>query len=225
LQENESYNAVTGRLVTWVKIPSLPAATNTIIYMYSSNRGAVPNPSTNATWNANYVGVCHLSSNPSTGGASVVDTTSNVLNGTPTSMEAGDRIAGRVNTAFQFDGTNEHITVPDNVKLEPASITLSCWYNFNNGIPDWYAKMVNKGKAMSPYGSYSIETRDPQNSSGFQTARTDGNYNATEGDASSLYNTYYYIVGTYNNTTKTQKCFVNGTLISINTSNFFNVYN
>jgi hypothetical protein len=78
--EIESYTSTSGKLVAWVKIPSLSPLVDTTIYMYFGNASAPGNTSANAqgTWNSNFKSVYHL--NGST--LSANDSTSNVSNGT-----------------------------------------------------------------------------------------------------------------------------------------------
>ncbi|MEM9327179.1 MAG: DUF2341 domain-containing protein [Bacteroidota bacterium] len=55
----ESYNATTGEVVAWVRIPSLSPNTDTDFYIFYGQSGAT-DPSTTDTWNSDYLTVYHL---------------------------------------------------------------------------------------------------------------------------------------------------------------------
>ncbi|HET6991077.1 MAG TPA: DUF2341 domain-containing protein, partial [Bacteroidia bacterium] len=65
----ESYNAVTGSVVAWVKVPVVSSTVNSNFYMYFGNSSVVTNQSSTATWDANYKAVYHLHANENDGTA------------------------------------------------------------------------------------------------------------------------------------------------------------
>ncbi|MBL0047142.1 MAG: DUF2341 domain-containing protein [Bacteroidetes bacterium] len=73
----ESYDAVTGTLVAWVKIPTISATVNTDFYLFFGNANNTINLGSKSTWDANYKGVYHLH-------ADVADGTINASNLTNT---------------------------------------------------------------------------------------------------------------------------------------------
>ena len=38
--------------------------------------------------------------------------------------------SGKVGQTFKFDGTNDHVTVPDAPSLRPTSLTIEGWFQF-----------------------------------------------------------------------------------------------
>ncbi|HHJ10270.1 MAG TPA: DUF2341 domain-containing protein, partial [Bacteroidetes bacterium] len=120
--EIERYDAATGTLTAWVRIPSLSPTTNTDIYLYFGNTSISSDPSTSSTWNSNYLGVWHLHDDFN-------DATANNIDGTAT---------GTTNSTGQIaDGQNFNNGNPDYIDLGNSSVlnfgtenwTLSAWVN------------------------------------------------------------------------------------------------
>ena len=61
--EIERYGSATGALVAWVKVPSLPSATDTVLFMYYSNGSATSQQDATNVWDSNYKAVWHLKEN------------------------------------------------------------------------------------------------------------------------------------------------------------------
>jgi hypothetical protein len=58
--EIESYDPGAGTLTAWVRLPTVPAAGDTTIYVYYGNASAGPQEQPNAVWDADYEAVWHL---------------------------------------------------------------------------------------------------------------------------------------------------------------------
>src|SRR5712671_3592677 len=96
--EVESYNAATGAVNYWVKVPTVSHTTDTSIYMCYGNSSITNDQSNkNAVWDANYKGVWHLGNGNS---LNVTDSTNN-LNGT---NQGATAVNGKVGGAASFDG-------------------------------------------------------------------------------------------------------------------------
>jgi hypothetical protein len=119
--EIEEYNASSGRLVAWVRIPTLSVESDTTIYVHFGHSGvcgATENP--DGVWDSNYVGVWHLHDD-------YEDSTANNNDGNPVNMDAGN---GQIATGGGFDGTDDYIEVADDSSLHMANeITVSAWIN------------------------------------------------------------------------------------------------
>lgn len=60
--EVESYNAATGQIVAWVRIPTLSHSTDTVIYLlYGNSSVTASQQNTKSVWDSNYGGVFHIS--------------------------------------------------------------------------------------------------------------------------------------------------------------------
>ncbi len=79
-----------------------------------------------------------------------------------------DRL-GNDNAAFQFDGIDDFITVPDDNSLDLTLFTLSGWMYLNEAVPDGgFYNMFFKGEAGDPANSnYAFSVNSDQNLSMF----------------------------------------------------------
>ena len=59
--EIEKYESATGKLIAWIKLPTLSSSTDTILYMYYGNPVASNQENKVDVWSSGYVGVWHLS--------------------------------------------------------------------------------------------------------------------------------------------------------------------
>jgi len=127
--EVESYTA--GARVAWIRIPALPATTDTTIYLYYGN-ATPPAPAPAATWGADFLAVYHLQQDPGLGAAGDMrDATAHHHDGTAgTSMSTTDSVAGQVGRALQFAGGGDYIAVPT-LDLGNA-FTISMWMNMQS---------------------------------------------------------------------------------------------
>ena len=135
--EIEYYNAgseaANGELVAWVKIPTLDANANTVIYMYYGNSCITDETQNkNAVWDTanGWRGVWHLREST---GTQCNDSTSNANHGTPSSPEAPDQVSGKFDGSLYFDDDNDanerNVLVTDaNNSLDlPSAMTVSAW--------------------------------------------------------------------------------------------------
>jgi hypothetical protein len=122
----ERYDAATGELIAWVRVPSLD--NGTVLYLHYSDTAVVAateNPF--GVWDAGYRGVFHLRETPP---AVVNDSTTNANNGTPENSPT--QAAGQIDGSLLFDGQlspNERdVLVPHSASLQlAASMTVSAW--------------------------------------------------------------------------------------------------
>lgn len=118
--EVEQWDSGNEKAVLWVSSSgwSVTSASTTTIYLYfdssqsdnSAYVGVVGSTPGQSVWDSNYVGVWHLSEDPTGGAGCIKDSTSSANHGTPAgSMTAGDRVSGQVGDCLEFDGTNDYI--------------------------------------------------------------------------------------------------------------------
>jgi hypothetical protein len=156
--ELERYVATTGTLVAWVKIPTLKATSNTIIYMYYGACGVtLTNPSTTATFNNNYTGVYHLND------ATATDSSPNGNNGNELGgINATNITAGQIGNATQVNGGDQRFqfTGVNNPQIAGGNPrTVQLWARVNNFGGD------NRGlfQAGTDANDFSIRIRNVNN--------------------------------------------------------------
>jgi hypothetical protein len=127
--EIESYNSSTGQLVAWVRVPTLSASVDTVIYMYYGNSSASDQQNKTGVWDSNYKGVWHLADNAVS--TAVADSTG-LNSGTNTANTNTKSSAGQIAKALAYtstDSTDFGLISP----LQGASkATLSIWVKFNS---------------------------------------------------------------------------------------------
>ena len=91
--ERESYNAATGQLICWVRLPVVSSSADTVFYVWYGNTTITTDQSNRTgTWNSGFLGVWHF---PNGTTLSANDSTANASNGT---------ISGPVAATGQIDG-------------------------------------------------------------------------------------------------------------------------
>ncbi|MGD8765276.1 MAG: DUF2341 domain-containing protein, partial [Desulfobacteraceae bacterium] len=134
--EIEYYNAgseaAEGELVAWVKVPTLDADDDTVIYMYYGNsciQKNTENPET--VWDSNYMAVWHLSEDPTDSSPAFKDSTSNNNDGTDYGiMTSSDQVPGAIDGSLDFDGGDDYLDADDSSSLRiSGSFTVSAWIN------------------------------------------------------------------------------------------------
>lgn len=119
--EIEFFNSATGRLVAWVKVPSLSSVSDTVLYMYYGNPSATNQQNVTGTWDSNYVMVQHLAQ----ASGNFIDSTGNHNDCTP-SGGLSYNVTGKIDGAAGFDGSSSYATIP--FGLSPP-YTIECWAN------------------------------------------------------------------------------------------------
>ena len=120
--EIELYASGTGRLIAWVNVSSVSSSVDTVLYLYYGNAGCSSQQNPEGVWNSGYVMVQHLKEASGTH----YDSTSYSNDGTPNGVT--QNVAGMIDGADSFDGTNDNITVGSNPSLNTdTAFTLETW--------------------------------------------------------------------------------------------------
>jgi hypothetical protein len=148
--ELERYNASTGEVIMWVKVPSLAVAS--VVYLYYGDSGISTDGSSTSTWNTNFSGVYHLKDGTTLSGA---DSTSNAFTLTNSSATA---------TAGQIDGgvnltTGQYMTAGNHLDRDLSDPwTIAFWINSTSSSgANIISKQENSGSFVGHgvgYGTY-----------------------------------------------------------------------
>jgi len=208
--ERDSYNASTGAVNYWVQVPSLSHVSDTVIFLFFGNSAITTDQSNrNGTWDSKYKGVWHLSNGTT---LTANDSTSNANNGT---------INGPTATAGFFDGganfihyNSQYIATADSSGLKPPNLTFSFWMN-RAGPQERYAHTIQKGLGSGPpYGSYLFWLNDSGSDSSegsLSVGTTDAIANTVTFPSGSFSGgVWYYVVGTFNSSTRVVTAYKNG---------------
>jgi len=121
--ELERYNAATGEVLAWVRIPTLSNTTDTGLYIYYGNAAAANQQNPTGVWDSSYKGVWHL---PNGTVLSASDSTANANNGSITGAGAGN---GKIDGAGSFSGSSQYININNFAISDPYNFTVEAWIN------------------------------------------------------------------------------------------------
>ncbi|MBL9136449.1 MAG: DUF2341 domain-containing protein, partial [Verrucomicrobiales bacterium] len=152
--EIESYQAATGSLVAWVRIPELTSATNATVYLYYGNASATDRQNPTGVWDTNYVGVWHLKEDPTGADPQITDSTSSSNDGRVVgTLTATNQLAGKIGGALFFGGVDTYATIPNDSSLDLGSQgSIEAWFKLG-GTGTWRA-LVTRGEENT-YESHS----------------------------------------------------------------------
>ena len=127
--EIESYDPATGKLVAWVRVPTLDYDDDTALYVYYGNAGVADQWNPTGVWDTNFAGVWHLDENQAgTGTADLYqDSTSNNHDGDDLVSATGQ--SGVVGAGQEFDGTDDRINTEYILDPSSGNFTISLWFN------------------------------------------------------------------------------------------------
>lgn len=140
--EIEAFDAGTGALDAWVRIPTLASASSTTIYLYYGASDAPAQDDVRQTWSTDFESAWHLARNPAGTAPQADDSTVRNHDGLSRgSMAAGDLVAGLVGDAVDFDGVDDRLET-DPFDVSTGGLTLSGWVNLDSYGTD--ARIVTK---------------------------------------------------------------------------------
>lgn len=198
--EIESYNANTGTIVMWVKVPILDHDNNTDFFIYYGNGTVTTSQEdVNAVWTAGYNGVWHLDENPAPksspngcdgGTKETCDSTNTGIHGdSGGGMTGSNQVAGKVNGSYDFDGSDDIIDFGDRAETEfTGDFVVSTWIKTSSGsgFPSVIEKWTGAGTEWAWHltlngfsankATCAAYTNGPQNRATSTTSVTDGNW-------------------------------------------------
>lgn len=136
--EVQRYNAATGEVIYWVRVPWLSHTDDTVIYVAYGNAAITTSQADpEGAWDASYKGVWHLEQDPSGMAPQMADSTSSNSDLTSVgSMTGSDAVTGKIGSAIDLDGTNDRLEVTDRAALSATgALTISVWFKMANNPP------------------------------------------------------------------------------------------
>lgn len=112
----EKYNATTGQIVAWVKIPSITNGTSVTIQMHYGNAAITTDQSTTNTWSSGYHGVWHFNNNVTDGSGNGIISNNNGTTNT----------TGKIGDARNFVDPNHWVELTNFGNMN-AGFTISAW--------------------------------------------------------------------------------------------------
>lgn len=212
--EIESYDAGSGSLVAWVKVPSLSYNVDTTLYMYYDNSGAAAQETVTSTWKSSFKMVQHLHESPANAVAdghqdsssNDVDGTAQGFNGTATSTT---NTAGKLDGANFFDGLNDYVELGNGDLGATSSFTISAWI-YPTAFPVSELPIINntagpgyRGWALMALSTGKLEVRLSNDCSTTITRESAGTFST---------NAWAHVVGVYDASTQSLSTYINGTL-------------
>ncbi len=217
--EMESYTASTGAIVAHVLRPTLSHTTNDTIGMFYGGSFSSFQSTVSAVWDANYKGVWHLPA-VSGGASSVLDSTSNGNNGSPSGSPTD--AAFQVNGGGSFTAaSSQYIDLGSGSSLnQTAAITIEAWARWTTTLAAGriYSKLSGPNYAGAEL-ILAVNVMELQVGNGTGSGGTIGSGLSTlDSSVGSLItaNTTYHVVATYDGTNA--RIYLNGALSSGPTS-------
>lgn len=133
----ERYVATTGQFVAWVRLPSLVAGNNQIVYMFYGKTGVTADPSSTTVWDANYMGVYHFNSSVTDGTSNTRNLTDNsTANLTASKIGEGRRLA---NNPFVESNSPSlrYLRLPNNIFSTVTNFTFEGWVYLETVNTNW----------------------------------------------------------------------------------------
>ncbi len=160
--EIEEFDGGTGKLVAWVKVPSLSSTVDTDIYMYYGNGGASNQEDVTNVWDSSYKMVQHLHETAKTAGTynDLLDSTSNNNDG-----EAENGVTmnatGKINGADSFDGSDDYGDYGDKSDFDFTTgedFTIGIW--IKTSVAGVRKGIVGKRSSGGGWVGYELEVTD-----------------------------------------------------------------
>ena len=140
--EIERWDDANEKAWLWIGTPTVSSAANTILYLYYDSSkadnttyiGDTTDVAAQSVWDSNFVGVWHLSQDPTGGSGAIKDSTDLTNHGTGMHMAADDLVDSKIGKGLDFDGTDDYVDCGSSASLSsyPNGITLEAVFKVNN---------------------------------------------------------------------------------------------
>ena len=204
--EIEKYDAATGEIIMWVRIPLLSRTTDTVITMlYGNSTISTSQENKTNVWMNGYAMVQHLKE---TSGQHI-DSTANVNNSTSVSIATQGTAVGKIDGSDYCNGTNNYISIPSSTVINPdynQNFTISLWLKVpSSNQPDtrWGVNdIINKpGTSSYPYSIQYYNQTSGGNAGKLKFGKYDGTSIVTFNSSSTVNNDQFTLVNLVRNGT------------------------
>lgn len=142
--------------VLWIKVPTVSSSSDTVINLAITDVlntvtyvGETGDTAAQTVWDSNYVGVWHMSQDPSGGTDSILDSTVNANHGTPqVTMTSGDLIDGGFGKAIEFDGADDYVVSPTIVAQAEFTAEQYAYISTSAEAQDYLSTYSNSGSQV-----------------------------------------------------------------------------
>jgi len=138
--ERQEWNNATGKLITWVKVPKISSnasfSGNTIYMYYEYGSESSDQQDASNVWDANYIGVWHLTENPAGTEYNFLDSTTNNHHGSSQAdMVEEQSVDGKMGKGIKLTGYPDMIRIPSGawLSLSTTDFTIEGVFQFNTG--------------------------------------------------------------------------------------------
>lgn len=128
--EIQHWDADTGRLEAWVRIPELEQGSDVEIWLRYGEPDGVPAPDPAGVWQAGFVAVFHLEQEPEGGTDAIIDSVGGHHGTASQALEDDRLITATLGRGLRFEGGDEEITF-SNPLTGASPHTVSAWVDQN----------------------------------------------------------------------------------------------
>ncbi len=148
--EIERFDAVTGTLVAWVLVPTLPSGADTTVYLYYGATDAPSQQDHRASWPSPVEAGWHLARDPAGAAPQLDDSSARNHDGVGVgAMTSGDLVSGLIGDAVDLDGSDDAFDVDPFDLAGTSELTLSGWVHLDALTSD-AAVVAKQDSAAAP---------------------------------------------------------------------------
>jgi type IV pilus assembly protein PilY1 len=211
--EIEQYSTATGRLLAWVRVPSVDYNNDTVIYLHYGNAAvSAPTENPSGVWDSNYSGVWHMEENPSGPAPQIQDSTSYANHGTAKTdswnpWTSSDRVQGKIGYGTYFHdhgGSDKHIDVGNDSSVDcTTGLTMQAWIK-----PD-SIELINR-PILYKGNAYKMDSMRGYNNTPDGYVYIDGKGWVSEHPPDPLTTNWHHLASTWDSGDNTLRIYVDG---------------
>ena len=152
--EIQHWDATASLLEAWVRLPSLPSTTNTLIYVEYGDLALATAPNPTGVFESSFIGVWHLDDTLET--SAVADSTGK-SNGTASGLGSSQQVTAKLGGGIAFTGDAAQQIAFTNTLTGNGASTFSAWVNQNSDSNTSAVITIGTGgsdEARFLYGGY-----------------------------------------------------------------------